>query len=137
MEHKPNVWNIGLDMNLLAAAYAGIISSGLTYYVQGIVMQKKGPVFVTAFSPLMMIIVATMATFILDEKLYLGGVIGAILIVIGLYSVLWGKNKENKEIEAETKTERTECCVKIWRLVMLRVIGSSFRMSVYISILII
>ncbi|CAI8595706.1 unnamed protein product [Vicia faba] len=129
--------NIGLDMNLLAAAYAGIISSGLTYYVQGIVMQKKGPVFVTAFSPLMMIIVAIMATFILAEKLYLEGVIGAILIVIGLYSVLWGKNKENKEIEAETKTERTECCVKIWRLVMLRGIGSSFRMSVYISILII
>ncbi|KAL5076960.1 hypothetical protein RYX36_015944, partial [Vicia faba] len=51
----------------------GIISSGLTYYVQGIVMQKKGPVFVTAFSPLMMIIVAIMATFILAEKLYLGG----------------------------------------------------------------
>ncbi|CAI8584172.1 unnamed protein product [Vicia faba] len=137
MEHKPNVWNIGLDMNLLAAAYAGIISSGLTYYVQGIVMQKKGPVFVTAFSPLMMIIVAIMATFILAEKFYLGVVIGAILIVIGLYSVLWGKNKENKEIEAETKTERTECYVKIWRLVMLRVIGSSFRMTVHISILII
>jgi len=51
----------------------GIISSGLTYYVQGIVMQKKGPVFVTAFSPLMMIIVAIMGTFILAEKLYLGG----------------------------------------------------------------
>ncbi|CAL5193282.1 unnamed protein product [Lathyrus oleraceus] len=113
MESKPNVWNIGWDMNLLAAAYAGIISSGLTYYVQGIVMQKKGPVFVTAFSPLMMIIVAIMGTFILAEKLYLGGVIGAILIVIGLYSVLWGKNKENKEIEAETTiTEGTKCCVE-------------------------
>ncbi|KAL5078782.1 hypothetical protein RYX36_007203, partial [Vicia faba] len=98
----------------LSLTAIGIISSGLTYYVQGIVMQKKGPVFVTAFSPLMMIIVAIMATFILAEKLYLEGVIGAILIVIGLYSVLWGKNKENKEIEAETKTERTECCVKIW-----------------------
>ncbi|XP_058740147.1 WAT1-related protein At5g07050-like [Vicia villosa] len=109
MESNPNVWNIGWDINLLAAAYAGIISSGLTYYVQGIVMQKKGPVFVTAFSPLMMIIVAIMGTFILAEKLYLGGVIGAILIVIGLYSVLWGKNKE---IEAETIKEGTKCCVE-------------------------
>ncbi|KHN37175.1 hypothetical protein glysoja_037299 [Glycine soja] len=52
MEHKPSVSTIGWDMNLLAAAYDGIISSGITYYVQGIVMQKKGPVFVTAFSPL-------------------------------------------------------------------------------------
>lgn len=51
----------------------GIVSSGIAYYVQGIVMQKRGPVFVTAFSPLMMIIVAVMGSFILAEKIYLGG----------------------------------------------------------------
>ncbi|KAK9671256.1 hypothetical protein RND81_12G017200 [Saponaria officinalis] len=101
MEHKPSVWTIGWDMNLLAAAYAGIISSGIAYYVQGIVMEKRGPVFVTAFSPLMMIIVAIMGSFILAEKIYVGGVLGAVLIVIGLYSVLWGKYKEYKEKEAE------------------------------------
>ncbi|XP_074306791.1 WAT1-related protein At5g07050-like [Silene latifolia] len=101
MEHKPSVWTIGWDMNLLAAAYAGIISSGIAYYVQGIVMEKRGPVFVTAFSPLMMIIVAFMGSFILAEKIYVGGVLGAVLIVMGLYSVLWGKYKEFKEKEAE------------------------------------
>ncbi|GLT34151.1 hypothetical protein SLA2020_086860 [Shorea laevis] len=101
MEHKSSVWTIGWDMNLLAAAYAGIVTSGIAYYVQGLVMQKRGPVFVTAFSPLMMIIVAIMGSFILAEKIYLGGVLGAILIVIGLYSVLWGKYKEYKEKEAE------------------------------------
>ncbi|XP_073155090.1 WAT1-related protein At5g07050-like [Henckelia pumila] len=101
MEHKPNAWAIGWDMNLLAAAYAGIVSSSIAYYVQGLVMQKRGPVFVTAFSPLMMIIVAIMGSFILAEKIYVGGVIGAVLIVMGLYSVLWGKYKEYKEKEAE------------------------------------
>ncbi|KAL2480801.1 WAT1-related protein [Abeliophyllum distichum] len=101
MEHKSSVWAIGWDMNLLAAAYAGIVSSSLAYYVQGLVMQKRGPVFVTAFSPLMMIIVAIMGSFILAEKIYVGGVLGAVLIVIGLYSVLWGKYKEYKEKEAE------------------------------------
>lgn len=101
MEHKPNSWSIGWDMNLLAAAYAGIVSSGIAYYVQGIVMQKRGPVFVTAFSPLMMVIVAIMGSFILAENIYVGGVLGAVLIVIGLYSVLWGKYKEFKEKEAE------------------------------------
>ncbi|KAI3525956.1 hypothetical protein L1887_05094 [Cichorium endivia] len=99
MEHKPNVWNIGWDLNLLAAAYAGIVSSSIAYYVQGLVMEKRGPVFVTAFSPLMMIIVAIMGSFILAEKIYMGGVMGAILIVMGLYSVLWGKYKEFKEKE--------------------------------------
>ena len=106
MEHRPSVWTIGWDMNLLAAAYAvstcslslshlcfslkvclivilcyiyprvwlqGIVSSSISYYVQGLVMEKRGPVFVTAFSPLMMIIVAIMGSFILAEKIYLGG----------------------------------------------------------------
>ncbi|KAD3336251.1 hypothetical protein R6Q59_028523 [Mikania micrantha] len=101
MDHKPGVWSIGWDMNLLAAAYAGIVSSSIAYYVQGLVMEKRGPVFVTAFSPLMMIIVAIMGSFILAEKIYMGGVMGAILIVIGLYSVLWGKYKEYKEKELD------------------------------------
>ncbi|KAJ8449750.1 hypothetical protein Cgig2_001406 [Carnegiea gigantea] len=100
MDHKA-VWTIGWDMNLLAAAYAGIISSGVAYYVQGLVMEKRGPVFVTAFSPLMMIIVAFMGSFILAEKIYVGGVLGAVLIMMGLYSVLWGKYKEYKDKEAE------------------------------------
>ncbi|CAA2983879.1 WAT1-related At5g07050-like [Olea europaea subsp. europaea] len=73
MEHKSSAWAIGWDMNLLAAAYAGIVSSSIAYYVQGLVMKKRGPVFVTSFSPLMMIIVAIMGSFILAEKIYVGG----------------------------------------------------------------
>ncbi|GAV85645.1 EamA domain-containing protein [Cephalotus follicularis] len=110
MEHKPSAWTIGWDMNLLAAAYAGIVSSGIAYYVQGLVMQKRGPVFVTAFSPLMMIIVAIMGSFILAETIYLGGVLGAILIVMGLYAVLWGKYKEFKEKQAEEISEPIKGC---------------------------
>ncbi|AED91102.1 WAT1-related protein [Arabidopsis thaliana] len=96
MEHNPSAWRIGWDMNLLAAAYSGIVASSISYYVQGIVMKKRGPVFATAFSPLMMVIVAVMGSFVLAEKIFLGGVIGAVLIVIGLYAVLWGKQKENQ-----------------------------------------
>ncbi|OQU78229.1 WAT1-related protein At5g07050 [Sorghum bicolor] len=104
MERRTSVWTIGFDMNLLAAAYAGIVTSSIAYYVQGLVIQKTGPVFASAFSPLMMIIVAVMGSFILSEKIYLGGVLGAVLIVAGLYSVLWGKHKETQEKEADAKT---------------------------------
>ncbi|KAK4483574.1 hypothetical protein RD792_010773 [Penstemon davidsonii] len=103
MEHNTSVWRIGWDMNLLAAAYAGIVTSSISYYVQGLVMKKKGPVFATAFSPLMMIIVAIMGSFILAETIYLGGVIGSAIIVIGLYSVLWGKYKEEQEDRLKRK----------------------------------
>ncbi|KAJ1263475.1 hypothetical protein BS78_09G187400 [Paspalum vaginatum] len=103
IERRTSIWTIGFDMNLLAAAYAGIVTSSIAYYVQGLVIQKTGPVFASAFSPLMMIIVAVMGSFILSEKMYLGGVLGAVLIVFGLYSVLWGKHKETQEKEADAK----------------------------------
>ena len=51
----------------------GIVTSSISYYVQGLVIKKKGPVFATAFSPLMMIIVAVMGSFILAEQIFLGG----------------------------------------------------------------
>ncbi|KAI4382934.1 hypothetical protein MLD38_008828 [Melastoma candidum] len=114
MERKPGAWKVGWDMNLLAAAYAGIVTSSISYYVQGIVIKKRGPVFTTAFSPLMMIIVAIMGSFILAEKIYLGGVLGAALIVVGLYSVLWGKHKERRDEDGQSIQEIPEavkgCC---------------------------
>ena len=97
MERRPSVWTIGFDMNLLAAAYAGIVTSSIAYYVQGLVIKKTGPVFASAFSPLMMIIVAAMGSFILSEKIYLGAVLGAVVIVVGLYAVLWGNHKETQK----------------------------------------
>lgn len=33
MEHKPDVWTIGWDMNLLAAAYAVSLSLSLSLYI--------------------------------------------------------------------------------------------------------
>jgi len=50
----------------------GIICSGVAYYVQGIVIKERGPVFVTAFSPLCMIIVTVLGSFILSEVVTLG-----------------------------------------------------------------
>ncbi|KAK3028827.1 hypothetical protein RJ639_038654 [Escallonia herrerae] len=85
------IWSIHWDTKLLAAAYSGIICSGASYYVSGLVLKEKGPVFFTAFNPLCMIIVAIMATFILAEQMDLGRVLGAIVIVVGLYLVIWGK----------------------------------------------
>ncbi|CAA6664938.1 unnamed protein product [Spirodela intermedia] len=87
-------WAIGFDMRLTTAVYSGIMCSGVAYYVQGLVMKERGPVFVTAFNPLCMIIVAAMGSFILAEEISLGRVIGALIIVVGLYMLIWGKSKD-------------------------------------------
>ncbi|KAK4478916.1 hypothetical protein RD792_014423, partial [Penstemon davidsonii] len=91
------IWSIGLNATLLAYAYGGIISSGVTYYVSGIIMKEKGPVFVTAFNPLNMVIVAILSSFIFAEQLELGKIVGAVVIVMGLYLVIWGKSTDQSE----------------------------------------
>ncbi|EMS60728.1 Auxin-induced protein 5NG4 [Triticum urartu] len=89
------VWVVGFDSRLLTVVYAGIVCSGVAYYLQGVVSRQRGPVFVTAFSPLSMIITAVMGSIILKEEITLGSVIGAVIIVTGLYFIIWGKSKDD------------------------------------------
>ncbi|KVI04946.1 Drug/metabolite transporter [Cynara cardunculus var. scolymus] len=62
-----------------------------------IVTLERGPVFVTAFNPLAMVIIAIMGSSVLAEKLNLGSVVGALVIVVGLYLVIWGKSKDQNQ----------------------------------------
>ncbi|KAL3513631.1 hypothetical protein ACH5RR_026348 [Cinchona calisaya] len=93
-ERNMSAWKIGFDSRFLAAAYSGVVCSGIAYYMQSVVNKARGPVFVTAFSPLSMVITAILGAIVLAEQIHLGSLIGAIVIVIGLYSVIWGKGKE-------------------------------------------
>ncbi|XP_041011067.1 WAT1-related protein At4g08300-like [Juglans microcarpa x Juglans regia] len=109
MERDLSVWAIGWDSRLLASVYTGIVCSGIAYYLQGFVSKERGPVFVTSFSPLCMIITAVLGFIVLAEQVHLGSVIGAIIIVFGLYTVVWGKSKDapnSKGIVANEKGTR-------------------------------
>ncbi|CAL9236393.1 unnamed protein product [Arabidopsis halleri] len=113
MEHNPSALNIGFDMNLLASAYAGIMSSSIAYYVQGLMIQRKGPVFVTAFNPLVVVIVSIMSFFVLGQGIYLGGVIGVVVLTGGVYAVLWGKHVDDDGEETrheDNVLEAINCC---------------------------
>ncbi|KAG7569518.1 EamA domain [Arabidopsis thaliana x Arabidopsis arenosa] len=89
-----SAWTIGWDTKLVTVTYSGIVCSALGYYVGGVVMKTRGLVFVTAFKPLCMIAVAIMSSIIFAEQMYLGRALGAAVICVGLYLVIWGKGKD-------------------------------------------
>ncbi|CAD5313407.1 unnamed protein product [Arabidopsis thaliana] len=91
-----STWKIGFDSNLFAAAYSGVICSGVAYYVQGVVMRERGPVFVATFNPLCVVITAALGVVVLSESIHLGSVIGTLFIIVGLYTVVWGKGKDKR-----------------------------------------
>lgn len=108
VEHHPSGWAVGWNSRLFAPLYSGIVSSGITYYVQGLVMKTRGPVFVTAFNPLCMVIVTALGSAILGEQIHLGSIIGGIVIAIGLYSVVWGKSKDFKPESTSEKFDHIQ-----------------------------
>ncbi|XP_058783652.1 WAT1-related protein At2g37460-like [Vicia villosa] len=80
------------DMNLLSAIYAGIVCSGIGYFLEGVIMKEKGPVFLTTFNPLCMVIAAVVSFFLFGVEILLGRAIGAFIVCLGLFSVVWGKS---------------------------------------------
>ncbi|CAM8879454.1 unnamed protein product [Rhodiola kirilowii] len=101
VERDPKEWRLGWNVRLLAVAYCGIVVTGICYYLQTFVVEKKGPVFLSLSTPLSLIITIICSTFLLGIPVSLGSLVGGILLVAGLYSVLWGKSRE---IRNEKKT---------------------------------
>lgn len=89
-------WKLGWNVRLLTVSYAGIVTSGLVVMIIAWCVKMRGPLFTSVFQPLMLVVVAIAASLTLNEKLYLGSVLGSFLIVCGLYIVVWGKSQEMK-----------------------------------------
>ncbi|CAI8617843.1 unnamed protein product [Vicia faba] len=96
VENDWNQWKLGNNLSILAVIYPGIVTSGLVVVATAWCIKMRGPLFASIFSPLQLFLVVIAAYFMLDEKLYLGSMLGALVIVCGLYAVLWGQSKEMK-----------------------------------------
>ncbi|KAK2391093.1 WAT1-related protein [Trifolium repens] len=94
IERDIEQWKLGWNITLLAVAYCGIIVTGVSYYLMTWVIEKKGPVFLAMSTPLALIITILSSIILLGDIISLGSVLGGLLLVVGLYSVLWGKNRE-------------------------------------------
>ncbi|KAL0693462.1 hypothetical protein Bca4012_060642 [Brassica carinata] len=88
-------WIIRFDKTLISLVATGILNSGY-YIIHTWAVIYKGPVYLSMFKPLSILITAASTTIFLSESIYLGILIGGILISVGFYMVLWGKSKEAK-----------------------------------------
>ncbi|KAI4316869.1 hypothetical protein L6164_024808 [Bauhinia variegata] len=95
-ERDAQAWIFHSGGEVFTILYAGVVASGIAFAVQIWCIHRGGPVFVAVYQPVQTLVVAIMASVALGEEFYLGGIIGAVLIVIGLYLVLWGKSEEKK-----------------------------------------
>ncbi|KAL3512907.1 hypothetical protein ACH5RR_025624 [Cinchona calisaya] len=95
--NNPNAWKLRPDIELVTVIYSAVFGSVMTFCVQTWCIRKKGPVFVAMFKPLSIAIAALLSVIILGDTLHVGSLIGAAIIVVGFYGVIWAKSSEVRE----------------------------------------
>lgn len=98
MDRKLSVWILNGKLEIFALLFSGMVGSGLCYLGLSWCVKKRGPLFTAAFSPLVQIMAAIIDIPFLHEELHLGSMLGSVIVMIGLYILLWGKNQEVKNL---------------------------------------
>ncbi|KAL1561064.1 WD repeat-containing protein wat1 [Salvia divinorum] len=106
-ERNGEAWLIRTGSEVFSVFYAGVVASGIAFAVQIWCIDKGGPVFVAVYQPVQTLVVAITSSLLLGEEFYLGGIIGAVLIIFGLYLVLWGKSEEKKLAAIQCRAEHS------------------------------
>ncbi|KAH1214312.1 WAT1-related protein [Glycine max] len=87
-------WKLEWNLQLVTIVYSGALATAATFTILSWAITIKGPSYPPMFNPLALIFVAFSEAIILGEPLTVGTLLGMILIMVGLYSFLWGKNNE-------------------------------------------
>ncbi|GKV22830.1 hypothetical protein SLEP1_g32652 [Rubroshorea leprosula] len=107
MVEDSSAWKLGLDIGSIAALYSGLVGSFLPWTLMSWCLSKTGPLFVSMFTPLAIIFAVVMGVLFLRDSLYLGSMIGAVIIVAGFYAVMWGKANEEEKSREESGSGTT------------------------------
>ncbi|GJU79207.1 zinc finger, CCHC-type containing protein [Tanacetum coccineum] len=98
LEPNPSAWVLQPGIEMIAIVCRGIYSCVFRSTAATWCLKKKGPIFVIMFMPLSIVITVIMGVTFLSDSLHLGSAIGAAIIYVGFYSVVWGQAKEKNNL---------------------------------------
>ncbi|CAN1223360.1 WAT1-related protein At4g28040 [Linum grandiflorum] len=96
LEKDFSAWKLNSIFEFGCCLYGGA-ALAVSFLGQAWCVAERGPVFPAIFNPLCAVITAVFASIFLHEQTYMGGLVGAVVVIIGLYMVLWGKAKDLEE----------------------------------------
>ncbi|TKY69831.1 WAT1-related protein [Spatholobus suberectus] len=105
----PREWKLKFDMGLIAILYQAIAATLIRYILCTWCVHRAGPLFCAMFKPVGIIFTVFMGAIFLGDDFSLGSLIGAVIIVVGFYAVLWGKSREENKIERGVKNLESSC----------------------------
>jgi drug/metabolite transporter (DMT)-like permease len=93
-------------VSLASVMYSGGLVSSFGSVIHTWGLHLKGPVYISLFKPLSIVIAVAMGVMFLGDALYLGSVIGSLILSLGFYTVIWGKAREDS-IKTVAGTEQS------------------------------
>ncbi|CAA0383953.1 unnamed protein product [Arabidopsis thaliana] len=105
-KNNRSVWIIHFDITLITIVTMAIVTS-VYYVIHSWTVRHKGPLYLAIFKPLSILIAVVMGAIFLNDSLYLGCLIGGILITLGFYAVMWGKANEEENQLSFSEKEKT------------------------------
>ncbi|OWM65871.1 hypothetical protein CDL15_Pgr015296 [Punica granatum] len=100
LEREWEVWRINTVLEYGACLFAGV-GAAFAFFGQAWCVSRRGPVFTAMFNPLNTVLAIIFAYIFLHEALSVGSLLGAGAVIVGLYIVLWGKAKDQKDTKHE------------------------------------
>ncbi|CAH2080011.1 unnamed protein product [Thlaspi arvense] len=83
------------DISLASVMYTGGLVSSFGSVIHTWGLHLKGPVYISLFKPLSIVIAVAMGAIFLGDALHIGSVIGSVILSLGFYTVIWGKARED------------------------------------------
>ncbi|TKV92859.1 hypothetical protein SEVIR_9G188501v4 [Setaria viridis] len=108
IDSKKSAWTLKWDLQLLTVIYSGVFTTSVAFMLMSWAVKRRGPIYPPMFNSLAMIATVVMDSVLLDTNIFLGSILGTLLVILGLYTFLLGKGKELQHAAAAQKANQKQ-----------------------------
>ncbi|XP_024031409.1 WAT1-related protein At5g40240 [Morus notabilis] len=105
-ETKLSAWRLKPEM-WITVITSGFFGPSFTTLLCTWGRHLKGPLYTSIFKPFFIAIAAVFGVIFLGDALCLASVVGATIIVVGIYSVIWGKAQDGPDNLGDSPARKT------------------------------
>ncbi|OEL38740.1 hypothetical protein BAE44_0000244 [Dichanthelium oligosanthes] len=85
IDPKKSAWTLKWDFELLTVVYSGVFTTGVAFVLMSWAVKRRGPIYPPMFNSLAMIATVVMDSVLLGTSIFLGSILGTLLVILGLY----------------------------------------------------
>ncbi|XP_027337210.1 WAT1-related protein At1g70260 [Abrus precatorius] len=105
VERDTNAWKLKCNMELILVVMTALIGGVIRPSIQVWFSRMKGPLYVTLFKPFGIAFATTFGVCFFPNSLHYGSVIGATIIGMGYYTLMYGQIKGDEEKSCDESTD--------------------------------